>query len=188
MSDAVGHSVAAFPLSESLHWRRASEIRIRGGGARWSVAEAGRVRPDDILQGALGNCWLLSALAVLAERPELVLEEVLVTREVNELGCYQVRFCKNGRWTVVTVDDYFPCDRNGQLAYSRARGQQLWVSLIEKAYAKLHGSYQAIVSGHVGEALADLTGAPCEVIELGEDKAFDPDFVWLVVAFAGSGS
>ena len=36
--------------------------------------------------------------------------------------------------------------------------QQLWASLVEKAYAKAHGSYQSISGGWVAEALLDLTG------------------------------
>ena len=27
----------------------------------------------------------------------------------NPHGAYRLRFCKNGEWTSVTVDDYFPC-------------------------------------------------------------------------------
>lgn len=40
------------------------------------------------------------------------------------------------------------------------------VPLIEKAYAKLHGCYANIVQGHLSHALSDLTGAPCETINL----------------------
>ena len=46
------------------------------------------------------------------------------------------------------------------LAFSRAANAQLWVCLLEKAYAKAHGSYRAISGGHIAEALLDLTGAP----------------------------
>ena len=43
--------------------------------------------------------------------------------------------------------------------YSRANGPELWVLLLEKAFAKVHGSYLAIKRGLAYEALMDLTGA-----------------------------
>jgi Calpain family cysteine protease len=43
---------------------------------------------------------------------------------------------------------------------------EMWLSLLEKAYAKLHGSYFALNSGSLGNALVDLTGGVLSKIKL----------------------
>jgi calpain-15 len=98
----------------------------------------------------------------LAERPALV-KRLFVTMTTNVMGVYRVKVCKNGEWVYVTIDDLFPCYPLGAPIFSSAHGNELWVLILEKAYAKLHGSYFALREGHSGEAMMDLTGCPTEI-------------------------
>ena len=51
------------------------------------------------------------------------------------------------------------------MAFSKTDENELWVILLEKAYAKAYGSYWEIVGGDPVHALRDLTGAPYDRIE-----------------------
>jgi hypothetical protein len=125
----------------------------------------GGIEPNDIDQGVLGDCYLLCALACIAEFPLLV-EDAFSLEQYPELGLYRVLVCKNGWWQVVIVDDFLPT-KHGHPCFARNREQpnELWVSLMEKAYAKLHGSYSAIKSGDAALAIADMLGAPYKKLQ-----------------------
>ena len=58
------------------------------------------------------------------------------------------------------MDDYLPCIGD-EPAFSKGHGGELWVLLLEKAWAKVHGSYDRIQEGGSAEPMRDLTGAPC---------------------------
>lgn len=58
------------------------------------------------------------------------------------------------------VDTLIPFDSTTkQIAYgSCSEPSEFWVPLMEKAYAKLHGSYEALNGGSLAEGMVDLTG------------------------------
>lgn len=142
----------------------------------WSVYSS--PKPSDIQQGALGDCWLMVALALITERPRM-LEHILLTKTVNDQGVYLVRICHNGVWKTVIVDDCFPCTQYNQLAFTQAHHRQLYVPLIEKACAKLFGSYADLISGQTEEGLQLLTGAPCDHITLNpQNDVIDSEISW----------
>ena len=119
----------------------------------------------------MGDCWFMSALACIAEFPDLV-KKLFITRDYQRDGIYRVQFCKDGIWQEVTVDDFFPCssETGGLPIFSRASGNELWVLLLEKAYAKLHGNYFTLRGGYAYEALMDLTGCPTSNFDFKEES------------------
>lgn len=70
--------------------------------------------------------------------------------------------CIDGVWEEILLDDMIPVDHYNEPLYNRTKSGELWVILLEKAWAKIFKGYQNIVGGLTREALRDLTGASCK--------------------------
>ena len=156
-----GYALPAHSARDVAGW-------VRGGalagpdGRPVGLFGADGPRPRDVGQGALGDCWLLSSLSVLANFPELVRRLVWAADDSGRsaAGVFAARLCLAGEFRVVTVDDALPARRDGRPAFAGADAGALWPAIVEKAAAKLHGSYGALDSGNAAEALGLLTGLP----------------------------
>ncbi|XP_061172469.1 calpain-B-like isoform X11 [Saccostrea echinata] len=145
-----------------FEWKRPHEICdnpvfISDGASRF-----------DVQQGELGDCWLLAAVASLTVNQRLFAKVVPPdqTFEDGYCGMFRFHFWRQGEWVEVVVDDRLPT-YYGQLTFMHSLDKnEFWSALLEKAYAKLEGSYESLKGGSTCEAMVDFTGGVSEFFDL----------------------
>ena len=155
------------PRSVPVTWLRAPEIARR---RRLSPTFNSSLPPGQhlsLVRGPLGDCWVFSALAVISEYPDLLRAIVPDGQSFTAqyCGAFAFRFWRLGLWHEVVVDDRLPMDSSGELLCLSAGGDFL-AALLEKAYSKFCGSYEALKSLSIGDVLAEFTGGMMELFEL----------------------
>ena len=155
--DPTSRQSREFPLCS---WKRPQDYMLNASLFKGGAASG------DVRVGMIEDAWLLGAAAMVATQPRLL--QRLFVSVYPEYGFYQMRFCKGGTWLPVTIDDQLPVDASNELVFaSSPRAEVLWPAVLEKAYAKLHGSYEALeVAGSLAQGLEDLTGGFAEAVPL----------------------
>jgi len=140
------------------------------------------------MQGALGDCWFMSAASAIAELPGRM-EEVFLNQiddnSLNKAGVYAMNLYTLGVPHTVVVDDYLPLmpirskpkpsndDPLKKKAETEVQPEQkrtlfakagsdgsLWGAFLEKAFAKHHGNFKHIEGGDPRKAVGTLYGSP----------------------------
>lgn len=132
-----------------------------------------KIDPNDISQGSLGDCYFLATCAAIAEFPERV-QKIFLNKVANPFGAYAVTIYVQGVPQEIIVDDQIPC-LNGQPLFTKPVGNELWVMLIEKAWAKIFNCYTAMEGGLPDLAMEHLLGCPAKGYSLQNDSAIFSD-------------
>lgn len=164
-----------------------------------STAGCGLVR-----DGPLNDAWLLGVFAAIALHPDNLIENLFASESIHafkRFGVFSCRFYKNGAWVTVTTDtrvpyslelqddDLYPSKGSptpGNVLYGGSLNKnEVFLPFLEKAYAKLHGSYQVLAeatggggtSGKILEAFLDCTGGSVHRVDLHEERLRQGDDV-----------
>ncbi|KAM3180271.1 hypothetical protein ACTXT7_016610, partial [Hymenolepis weldensis] len=163
-----------FPLDKAIgnvenlpkyEWKRPKEI---DPNADFIVGGYDR---SDVAQGRLGDCWLLAVISTMADIPVLfnhIVPKEQTMKGENYVGVFRFRFWQFGQWIEVLVDDRIPVVAGTkQFIFMHSdESNEFWSALMEKAYAKLNGSYANLSGGTQGEAMEDVTGGLVESLNL----------------------
>ena len=83
------------------------------------------------------------ALQTIGMKPHLV-QNIFADMQFSEprKGFYVLRLYKHCQWMHILLDDAFPADEEGNALWATSEFEPMfsWPSLVEKAYAKIHGS------------------------------------------------
>ena len=112
---------------------------------------------DDIIQGSLGDCYFLSVIGSLCNNIKLI-EKLFYSLKKSKNNQYGINFYINGKWKLILIDDYFPARNTSfkKFSFSYSSNKEIWVPLLEKAWAKINGCYAKIGTGGLPNEVYDL--------------------------------
>lgn len=109
---------------------------------------------NDVTQGNLGDCFLLSVLSSVAKSDPALIRKMIVA---NSNGTFTVNFARKP----IVIDADLAVTPDGRPAYAQlGANNSLWVALIEKAFADYadpkSNRYETIEGGWMGDAFTAL--------------------------------
>ena len=142
---------------DEIEFKRATEIYKEN--TRF-VLISDNMKMDDIIPGDLNDAYFLFSVQNLCKNPGNI--NKLFTKAgnyYNPNGYYELLLYIDGKPQIVIVDDYLPVKKGtNELVFAKSKKNEIWISLLEKAWAKVNGGYANIIGGTPMDALECLTG------------------------------
>uniref|UniRef100_A0A8C5QK32 Uncharacterized protein n=1 Tax=Leptobrachium leishanense TaxID=445787 RepID=A0A8C5QK32_9ANUR len=160
--------------AKDIVWKRAKELH---SDAQFIVDGATQ---EDIKQGKLRNSWFMASIATLTENQDFLSIVVPGNQSFQKdyAGIFHFKFWQYGEWVDVVVDDFLPT-KSGKLYFMKSLSRnEFWGALLEKAYAKLHGSYEALGLGRATESMQDFTGGTVESYNIRDAQKKLQKVIW----------
>lgn len=146
------------------------------------------VKPTDLRQGAIGDCWLIATMGAVAQQQPHLIEDAITA---NDNGTYTVRlYDRDGNPVFVTVTPDLPgIDGNPVFVQNPDRDGpvELWPHLLEKAAAQLWGDYDDIESDWPSNAIVMLTGTDPQTYSQGVFRGPNPPSLSSLAATMNTG-
>ena len=134
---------------------------------------------NDVIQGVIGDCWVVGPISNLASNPEM-LNKVVPRGQDFERGKYDgtfhFRFHSLTGWKDVYIDDILPTINKKLMFAHSKRHDVFWAPLLEKAYVKFVGCYENVHRGGVSSvANYHFTGLHTRSLSLQRTLWLKPD-------------
>ncbi|KAK3287131.1 hypothetical protein CYMTET_5360 [Cymbomonas tetramitiformis] len=175
----VGKKPAGRTAKGDLTWLHTDKLNVNDPTGLDSAEDK---RVLKLTTGSADDCYLLSVLAMVAQHPSLVDQDAsresfsaafcrnFIDDTYEDCGIYGVALCVKGRWQMVWVDSHLPCFVKGAVCRpifaQPFEGDAIWPAIMEKAFAKVHGSYQGVRMGIASRALQLLSAGSAKSLPL----------------------
>ena len=156
---------------ENIEWKSAKEIfgdEVEIFGETTSM--------NDIILGPADNSYFVSVISSLANYPNIIIQLFRTFKLPSNENPIEICVKIGGNWTVICLDDKFLVNKeNNMPIFSYSPTKNIWGLLLEKAWAKICGGYENIITGNPKDVFEAFT--PFRILEINLKK-FEQELFW----------
>lgn len=168
-------------MKNKFIWKRLTEVKKEVNLLKIKNRESAELI-SNVIQGALGDCYFISAICAFSETSRNIFN--IFTKHydhqsknfrINKNGLYEVLVYVNGKKLSVLLDDFFPflqrLDPNNlndihfepAISIIDENSKNIWPLILEKAWAKVNGSYGNIIKGSIIDGLHFISPSAVQI-------------------------